>query len=172
MTIVLQALARHPVFKALMESVARHLSLPISAVMTPFALSDADELRTLFTEAGFEKMEIVPESTVVRFPEPERFVPLAVTSSAAAVLALPNWRRRRGPRFSRWCAEKLSQPSVGTATPTSLPFRCMHTLRWPPDSCCFGRPAYQSPRSGRAAPAAEAQAVKAAGRTWPRMEHA
>ena len=70
-----------------MESVARHLSLPISAVMTPFALSDADELRTLFTEAGFEKVEIVPESTVVRFPEPERFVPLAVTSSAAAVPA-------------------------------------------------------------------------------------
>ncbi|WP_202635762.1 class I SAM-dependent methyltransferase [Rugosibacter aromaticivorans] len=32
--IVLQALARHPVFAALMESVAHHLSLPVSAVMT------------------------------------------------------------------------------------------------------------------------------------------
>ena len=32
-------------------------------------------------------MDIIPESTVVRFPEPERFVPLAVTSSAAAVPA-------------------------------------------------------------------------------------
>jgi len=87
LVIVLQALARHPVFEALMESVARHLSLPVSAVMTPFALCDADELRTLFTGAGFKKVDILPESTTVRFPEPERFVPLAVISSAAAVPA-------------------------------------------------------------------------------------
>ena len=87
LVIVLQALARHPVFEALMESVARRLSLPVSAVMTPFALCDAEELRTLFTGAGFKKVDILPESTTVRFPEPERFVPLAVTSSAAAVPA-------------------------------------------------------------------------------------
>lgn len=88
LVIVLQALARHPVFEALMESVARHLSLPLSAVMTPFVLNDADALRTLFTAAGFEKVDIFPESTTVRFPEPERFVPLALTSSAAAVPAI------------------------------------------------------------------------------------
>jgi SAM-dependent methyltransferase len=87
LVIVLQALARHPVFEALMESVARHLSLPVSAVMTPFALCDAGELRNLFTTAGFEEVDILPESTTVRFPEPERFVPLAVISSAAAVPA-------------------------------------------------------------------------------------
>jgi ubiquinone/menaquinone biosynthesis C-methylase UbiE len=87
LAIVLQALARHPVFEALMQSVARHLSLPISAVMTPFALCDAYELGSLFTAAGFKNVDIVPESTTVRFLEPERFVPLAVTSSAAAVPA-------------------------------------------------------------------------------------
>lgn len=87
LVIVLQALAQHPVFEALMESVARHLSLPVSAVMTPFALCDADELRTLFTAEGFKKVDILPESTTVRFPEPGRFVPLAVISSAAAVPA-------------------------------------------------------------------------------------
>ena len=87
LVIVLQALARHPVFEALMESVARHLSLPVSAVMTPFALCDAQEFRALFTVAGFKKVDILPESTTVRFPEPERFVPLAVISSAAAVPA-------------------------------------------------------------------------------------
>jgi ubiquinone/menaquinone biosynthesis C-methylase UbiE len=84
---VLQALARHPVFEVLMQSVARHLSLPIDAVMTPFALSDAAELRGLFAAARFTKVDVVPQSTVVRFPEPQRFVPLAVTSSAAAVPA-------------------------------------------------------------------------------------
>lgn len=85
--IVLQALARHPVFEALMQSVARHLSVPISAVMIPFALHDADELQTLFSAAGFNRVDVIPESTTVRFPESERFVPLAVTSSAAAVPA-------------------------------------------------------------------------------------
>ncbi len=94
LVIVLQALERHPLFEALVKSVAHHLSLPVSAVMTPFALSEADELRNLFTAAGFNKVNMVTESTLVRFPEPEHFVPLAVTSSAAAVpafaqLALP-----------------------------------------------------------------------------------
>jgi ubiquinone/menaquinone biosynthesis C-methylase UbiE len=85
--IVLQALGRHPVFEALMESVARRLSLPLAAVMTPFALSDAAELRGLFEGAGFKNVDVVPESTTVQFAEPQRFVPLAVTSSAAAVPA-------------------------------------------------------------------------------------
>jgi len=87
LVIVLQALGRHPVFEALIESAARHLSLPISAVMTPFALFDADELRALFMAAGFGRVDVFPESVTVRFPEPERFVPLAFMSSAAAVPA-------------------------------------------------------------------------------------
>lgn len=88
LVIVLQALARHPVFEALIESAARHLSLPISAVMIPFTLCDADELRDFFISAGFEKVDVFPESTKVRFPEPERFVPLALMSTAWAVPAL------------------------------------------------------------------------------------
>ena len=87
LAIVFQALARHPVFRALIESAARHLSLPVSAVMTPFALYDADELRTLFTAAGFASVEDFPESVTVRFPEPERFVPLAFMSTAWAMPA-------------------------------------------------------------------------------------
>jgi ubiquinone/menaquinone biosynthesis C-methylase UbiE len=87
LVIVLQDLARHPVFEALMESVARHLSLPLLSVMTPFVLSDPDELRTLFTMTGFKKVDIYSESIPARFPTPERFVSLAVASSAAAVPA-------------------------------------------------------------------------------------
>jgi len=87
LVIVLQALERHPVFEALMKSVARQLVQPLASVMTPFVLSGADELRSLFAEAGFREVSIIPESIVVSFPEPERFVPLAVTSSAAAVPA-------------------------------------------------------------------------------------
>ena len=87
LVIVLQNLAKHPVFEALMESVAKHLSLPISAVMTPFVISDPEELRNLFTSAGFKNVEIQHESTTVRFPDPQHFVSLAVISSAAAIPA-------------------------------------------------------------------------------------
>lgn len=85
--IVLQVLSKHPVFEALMESTARHLALPIAAVSIPFVLREADELRRWFMAAGFARVDVVPDSITVRFPEPERFVPLAVTSSAAAVPA-------------------------------------------------------------------------------------
>jgi ubiquinone/menaquinone biosynthesis C-methylase UbiE len=85
--IVLQALDQHPVFEALMKSVASHFSQPVSAVALPFALSDAEELRTLFLLAGFKTVAVIPETTMVRFPDLERFVPLAVTSSAAAIPA-------------------------------------------------------------------------------------
>ena len=87
LAMVLQGLERHVVFQALMESVARHLAVPISVVQVPFALCDHEELRTLFTAVGFADVEIRAESTVVRFPNAEKFVPFAVMSSAAAVPA-------------------------------------------------------------------------------------
>jgi hypothetical protein len=56
-------------------------------VNIPFALSGADELRSLYLGAGFASVEIREVSITVEFPEAERFVPLAVRSSAAAVPA-------------------------------------------------------------------------------------
>eukprot|EP00906_Rhabdomonas_costata_P025584 RCo036565 len=85
--VVLQSLSRHPVFEALMNSVARHLSLPLASVKIPFALDDPQALKSLINAAGFTQVDIETESTTVRFAEPERFVPLAVASSAAAVPA-------------------------------------------------------------------------------------
>lgn len=87
LVMVLQSLERHTVFRALIESVAHQLAIPLSAVNIPFALSSADELRTLYLSAGFAAVEIREVSITVEFPEPERFVPLAVRSSAAAVPA-------------------------------------------------------------------------------------
>jgi len=87
LVMVLQSIERHAVFRALIESVARQLAIPLSAVNIPFALNSADELRALYLSAGFASVEIREVSIAVEFPEPERFVPLAVRSSAAAVPA-------------------------------------------------------------------------------------
>lgn len=94
-TMVLQSLEQHPVFEALMQSVARQLGLPLSAVATPFSLSDPGELSALFTAAGFGRVDIESASIVARFSQPERFVSLAVLSSAAAV-----------PAFARLAAQE------------------------------------------------------------------
>ena len=84
---VLQPLERHPVFAALGASVARQLHLPVEAVMTPFCLSDANQLQALFMAAGFQEITLHDVSITAEFPEPERFTPLTVISSAAAVPA-------------------------------------------------------------------------------------
>ena len=94
LVMVLRALSQHPVFEALMGSVASRLALPISAVMIPFSLPDADELAGLYVAAGFPTVHVVSESTPVSFVEPERFIPLAVISSAAAV---PAFAQLQGP---------------------------------------------------------------------------
>lgn len=87
LVIVLQAIERHPVFRALMEATARHLALPLASVTLPFSLGDAESLRTLFAGAGFAAVEVVPETITARFGDADRFVPLAVTSAAAALPA-------------------------------------------------------------------------------------
>jgi ubiquinone/menaquinone biosynthesis C-methylase UbiE len=92
--IVLESLQKHPVFDALMTSVARHLSLPIGAVTLPFSLSDDDKLREMARDAGFEEVNIIPATSVMTFPEAFQFVPLAVMSSAAA---LPAFMQLQGP---------------------------------------------------------------------------
>jgi ubiquinone/menaquinone biosynthesis C-methylase UbiE len=84
---VWQALDLHPVYEALFEATARHLGVPLSSVDVSFSLWDAEELRTLLKEAGFERIAIMPRSLEVRLPTPERFVQLTVLGAATSVPA-------------------------------------------------------------------------------------
>jgi ubiquinone/menaquinone biosynthesis C-methylase UbiE len=84
---VWQALHRHPVYEALLQATARHLGLSIAAVDVSFSLGDADELRTLLSEAGFQRIAMTPRSLTVRLPEPERFVQLTVLGAATSIPA-------------------------------------------------------------------------------------
>ena len=123
MAIVLQELKRHVVFQALMESVARHLSVPISVVQVPFALCDADELRALYAAAGFDEVDIRPESTSVRFPDAEKFVPLAVMSSAAAI---PAFVQLEGPAKAAMVAAIRAE-----IEPTIKSYRSVNSVSFP-----------------------------------------
>ncbi|MBC7682292.1 MAG: methyltransferase domain-containing protein [Ferruginibacter sp.] len=121
--IVLQSLDRHPVFDALMRSVAQHLGRPVTEVTTPFCLGDAEALRGLFVAAGFGTVELFTDTITASFAEPERFVPLAVASSAAAV-----------PAFQELAAPERAAllKAVATDVDAALqPYRTADAIRFP-----------------------------------------
>ena len=83
---VWQGFDKHPFWATLNEAMLKRLGLP--AVQLPFALGNPDELRALLTVAGFSGVEVGPLSITARFRDPERFVPLQVAASAAAIPSL------------------------------------------------------------------------------------
>jgi SAM-dependent methyltransferase len=84
--LVLQELARHPVFERIMGSLAGRLQRPLAEFAVPFALADVEALRRPFV-ALFRDVQVGTVSIEARFAQPARFVDLAVMSSAAAVPA-------------------------------------------------------------------------------------
>lgn len=81
---VWQALERHPVYKALFEATARRLHADIADVGLSFSLGDAEELRALLSDAGFQRTEVTSRSLDIRLPLPERFVQLTVLGAATS----------------------------------------------------------------------------------------
>lgn len=80
---VWQGLDRHPFYQTLHDVIQQRLG--ISGVQDPFALGDADQLRTLLTEAGFRHVEIEPVSMTARFPDPEAFLAGEIDVDTAAI---------------------------------------------------------------------------------------
>ena len=69
----------------------------MSALQDIFALGDPDELRTLLTSAGFERVEIEPAAMISRFPNPDAFLAAEIEVDTAAIPSMqdltPNERR-------------------------------------------------------------------------------
>jgi ubiquinone/menaquinone biosynthesis C-methylase UbiE len=80
---VWQGLDLHPFYQTLHDVIQQRLEM--SGVQDIFALGDADELRTLLTEAGFRHVEIEPVSMIARFPDPERFLAGEIDVDTAAI---------------------------------------------------------------------------------------
>jgi SAM-dependent methyltransferase len=92
---VWQRLDRHPFYATLHEVIHRRLGM--SALQDIFALGDPDELRTLLTSAGFERVEIEPAAMISRFPNPDAFLAAEIEVDTAAIPSMqdltPNERR-------------------------------------------------------------------------------
>ena len=113
MVSVWQALSRHPAYQALFEATTRHLDVPMSAVDVSFSLSDAGELRSLLSSAGFDRIRIAERSLDVTLESADLFVKLTVQGAAASIPAFPVWTFRRSPPSSTPLRRRWT-PSFGT----------------------------------------------------------
>jgi ubiquinone/menaquinone biosynthesis C-methylase UbiE len=74
-----------PGFALLAEALAQHVSAEAAAIMrAPFALGEAEALRSLLVEAAFRDVEVRPATEMVRFPSPVDFVRWQVAGSPLA----------------------------------------------------------------------------------------
>ena len=79
-------IANNPLSQIMSEVMRRRTGL--TAMEMPFALGNRDELRAVFTGAGFVDIEIVVVRRTVRFPSPSQFVDHFVTARTAGIAAL------------------------------------------------------------------------------------
>jgi ubiquinone/menaquinone biosynthesis C-methylase UbiE len=80
---VWRGLDLHPFYQTLHDAIQKRLGM--SGLQDIFALGDADELRTLITNAGFRHVEIEPVSMIARFPNPEGFLAGEIDVDTAAI---------------------------------------------------------------------------------------
>lgn len=81
---VWQALELHPLHEALFDATARHLGVSTTALDGSFSLGDAEKLRALLSDAGFQNIEVAARSIDVHLATPERFVELTVLGAATS----------------------------------------------------------------------------------------
>ena len=79
-------ITNNPFNEAFAAVIERHLGTP--AMHTPFSLGDPDVLHALFTNAGFETVEIERAQRSLRRPSPDTFVDVSIEGASAAVPAL------------------------------------------------------------------------------------
>jgi ubiquinone/menaquinone biosynthesis C-methylase UbiE len=78
---------RSPGMAALVAALERHVGAEAAANRrAPFALGDADELRTLLADAGFRDVQVRTLVETARFPSPEAFVETQLTATPLSTL--------------------------------------------------------------------------------------
>jgi len=74
-----------PGFAIVVDKLAKSVGWQAAGVLSlPFSLGDAEELRSLMIEAGFQDVIVRPEVKMIRFPSPATFVESLLTGSSIA----------------------------------------------------------------------------------------
>jgi len=74
-----------PGFAIVVDKLAKHVDWQAATLLrVPFSLGDAEELRSLMVEAGFQDVIIRPKVKMIQFPSPAKFVQSLITGSSIA----------------------------------------------------------------------------------------
>ena len=85
-----RGLVRNPFFAHLAQAVQEQVGS--DALALPFALDDPRELTGLLQQAGFQDVSVEPIAFTAVYTEPERFVDMQMTASAAGIPVLQGMR--------------------------------------------------------------------------------
>lgn len=119
---VFQSSQHHPFYQKLDEVIQQRFGL--SGVLDIFALGDADELRRLLTDSGFQHVTIEPVSMTTRFPEPEAFLAGEIEMDTAAIPAMQHLDAQERQAITAAIREDMEAPlrEVTQGDEVVLPF--------------------------------------------------
>ncbi|MBU8976367.1 methyltransferase domain-containing protein [Lysobacter sp. MMG2] len=103
-----QGLEHHAFWSHFNDVLVRLIGIP--AMAAPFALSDAQVLRSLLEEAGFSSVEIRTHSMPATFPDPNDFVAMEVDVIAAAIPATQHLDDRARAELTRAAEAEMAAP--------------------------------------------------------------
>jgi ubiquinone/menaquinone biosynthesis C-methylase UbiE len=105
---VQQPLDRHP-FDRRLDTVLQK-RLDVAALRDIYALSADDELRALLADAGLRNIEVNPITIAARYPDPQQYLTLRLTSVIAAVPTLQHLDNRGREELIAAIGREMAQP--------------------------------------------------------------
>jgi hypothetical protein len=117
-----QGLGRHPFYQKLDDAIRRHLGT--SSVQEIFVFADGNELLTLLTDAGFQRIEIVSVSVTSRLPDPEKFLAGEIDVDTAAIPSMQHLNAQARQRLVAAIRQEMEAPlrEVTQGNEVVLPF--------------------------------------------------
>jgi len=105
---VWQGLEHHPFYQAIHDVTQRQLGK--SSVQAVFSLGDANELRKLLADSGFQHITIESVSVTARFPQPEEFLAWELDVDPTETPALQNLDQESQQAIMAAVRQELQDP--------------------------------------------------------------
>ncbi|HSE66743.1 MAG TPA: methyltransferase domain-containing protein, partial [Gemmatimonadales bacterium] len=127
---VWQGLERHPFYQTLHMVLGKQVGN--STLDTISALGDPEELRSLLSSAGFERIRIKPFSMTSRFPQPDVFLAGEIEVDAAAIPAMQRLTPAARQAIVKAISEEMKGPlqEVTFGNEVVLEFHANLALAW------------------------------------------
>jgi ubiquinone/menaquinone biosynthesis C-methylase UbiE len=119
---VFQGIERHPFYGTLDQAIKRRLGM--STIEEIYALGNAEKLRSMLADAGFQGIEIEPLSKTARFPNPDGFLAGEIALDTAAIPSMQHLDAGGQGAVVAAISEEMAEPlrAVTEGDTVVLPF--------------------------------------------------